>query len=88
MLIFLGNLTIDEIENRLGIKLSEEHRAELQRTHQDKVNDTSLGDGCWHCYDAPFMLMCDVKETAVKFRNIFSQYKFTKSVTFQLGWER
>lgn len=88
MTIMLGNLSVKDIENRLGIELSEEHRQELTNTHQDKVNDTPLEDGHWHCYDIPFMLMCDVKETAMKFRDIFSQYKFTKSVTFQLGWER
>ena len=87
-MIFLGNLTINEIENRLGIEMSDEHKKELNRTHQDKVNDTPLGDGCWHCFDVPFMLMCDVVDTAVKMRDIFQQYTFTKSVTFQIGWER
>ena len=46
MLLFLGNLTVSEIEKRLGIELSDEHRAELNRTHQARVNDTPLGDGC------------------------------------------
>lgn len=88
MYLFLGNLTVNQIENRLGIELSNEHREELIRTHQDKVNDTPLGDGCWHCYDAPFMLMCDTQDTAMKMRDIFAQYTFSKNVTFQIGWER
>ena len=49
----LGNLSVKDIENRLGIELSEEHRQELNNTHQDKVNDTPLEEGHWHCYDIP-----------------------------------
>ena len=86
MNIMLGNLTVEEMENRLGITLSDEHRKAFKDSRQEKVNNTPLEDGRWHCFDIPFMLMCDTMTTAEKFRNIIQQYKITKNVTFQIGW--
>jgi len=86
--IMLGNLTVAQMEQRLGITLSDEHRQIFTESRQEKVNDTPLASGCWHCFDIPFMLMCDGKETAMRFRDIIQQYTITKGVTFQIGWER
>ena len=88
MNIMFGNLTVAEMENRLGITLSDEHRQIFTESRQEKVNDTPLASGCWHCFDIPFMMVCDVRETALRFRDIIQQYTITKSVTFQIGWER
>ena len=88
MSIMLGNLTVEEMENRLGITLSDEHRQVFNGSRQERVNDTPLEYGCWHCFDIPFILVCDVMATANKFRDIILQYKITKNVTFQIGWER
>lgn len=88
MSIMLGNLTIEEMENRLGITLSDEHRQIFTETRQESVNNTPLACGCWHCFDIPFMLVCDAKETAMRFRDIIQQYTITKNVMFQIGWER
>ena len=82
----LGNLTVKQIEDRLGLTFSDDHRQALMESHQDKVNDTPLADGKWHCFDIPFMMLCDSAGTAVKFRDIIQQYKITKNVTFQIGW--
>lgn len=84
----LGNLTVEQMERRLGVTLSEEHRQIFKASRQEKVNDTPLESGCWHCFDIPFMMMCDAKDTAVKFRDIIQQYHIREGVTFQIGWER
>jgi hypothetical protein len=84
----LGNLTVEEMERRLGITLSDEHRRRFLDSRQEQVNDTPLAPGCWHCFDIPFMLVCDVKETAMYFHDIIRQYTIASGVTFQIAWER
>lgn len=86
MMIFLGNQTVDDMERRLHIKFSEEHRAFLEENRQQKVNDTPLEPGKWHCYDIPFMLMTHDKETALTYKKLFSDYTLSGE-TFQIGWE-
>ena len=86
--IFLGNLTVDQLERRLGIKLSEEHRKELADNRQEKVNNTPIEPGKWHCFDAPFMMMTHDMETAAKFCDILMRYDMSQChEAFQIGWE-
>lgn len=86
--IYLGNLTVEQLENRLGIHLSEDHKKELARNRQEKVNNTPLEPGKWHCYDMPFMLMTHDRKTAEKFRDILLNYPMEGChETFQIGWE-
>lgn len=85
MCIFLGNMSLEQMEERLGIKLSDEHRQQFEGKRQEHVNDKQLGDGCWHCFDIPFTLMCDTQETAVRYRDIIQQYSIKG--TFSIAWE-
>lgn len=86
--IFLGNLTVEQIEWRLGIHLSEEHRKELADNRQEKVNNTPIEPGKWRCFDWPFMMMTHDMETASKFRDILMRYDMSQChETFQIGWE-
>lgn len=86
-MIFLGNQTVEQIERRLHITLSEEHKAFLKENRQETVNNTPLKPGAWHCYDIPFMLMTHDMETATKYRDLFSSYDLSKGEAFQIGWE-
>ena len=86
--IYLGNLTVEQIERRLGIRLTEEHRKELADNRQERVNNTPLEPGKWHCYDCPFMLMTHDMKTAEKYRDILCSYNMSGChETFQIGWE-
>lgn len=88
-LIFLGNLSPKEIETRLGITLSQEDKDYLTLHRQETINDTPLGEGKYHCYDIPFMVMCDTAQTAETMKALFMRYyPFPNKVTFQIGWER
>lgn len=88
-MILLGNLSPREIASRLGIELSQEDSDFLTRNQQEKVNDTPLEKGKWHCYDIPFIVMCDTVHTAEVIRDLFLRYSpFPKSTTFQVGWEK
>lgn len=88
MPIALGNLSVQEIEKRLEITLSEDHRALLESSRQEPVNNTPLGDGKWHCFDIPFMILCDTMDTALKLSGVFMSYKISDKQTFQIRWER
>lgn len=87
--IMLGNLSVSQIETRLGITFSDEDRETLIKTHQEAVNNTPLADGCWHCFDLPFMVFADTKATAEKLVKLFTKYDpSTFKEAIKLSWER
>ena len=67
MNIMLGNLTVSEIEKRLGIEFPEEIREFMKQTRQ--LSASNIAKGKWHCFDMPFNLVCGDKETATKIYN-------------------
>lgn len=64
MSIYLGNVGVDEMQRRLGISFPVEIVDFMQSAHQDSAGP--LAKGKWHCFDLPFVLMCENKETATK----------------------
>lgn len=87
-MIMLGNQTVSDIERRLHITLTEEQREMLNSSRQETVNGTPLAEGKWHCYDIPFIMVCDTVDTATKMRDMFMAYDMSEGETFQIGWER
>jgi len=86
--IRLGNLSVEQIEKRLGIELSEDDRKLLKDTRQEPVNDVPIEHGKWHCFDLPFLFLTHDKETAEKFLAIFQKFDTSKfKECFQIGWE-
>jgi hypothetical protein len=65
--IMLGNLSVKQIEERLGIEFPEEIREFMKQTHQS--NASYIGKGKWHCFDMPFNLVCGDMEIATKIFN-------------------
>ena len=89
MNIYLGNLTPEQIESRLGIELTAEDKELLKKTHQPEVNNVPIAPGKWHCFDLPFMIMTSDVKTARMFVDIFSKYEpSTFRECLQIGWER
>ena len=66
----LGNLSIKQIEERLGIQFPEEIRELMKKTHEP--NATNIPKGKWHCFDMPFNLVCGDIEIA---KTIFNSVK-------------
>ncbi len=64
MSIALGNLSVEEIEERLGIEFPQEIRDFMNENHQSAA--TVPAKGKWHCYDIPFNIHCGDVETATK----------------------
>lgn len=84
--IMLGNLTLKQIEDRTGIELSVEDRAELNGMRQEKAEN--IVSGKWHCFDLPFMVVCGDKQTAEKMVKILSAYDWSKAKqALQISWE-
>ncbi len=89
MIIHLGNLSVEQIEKRTGITLSDEHREYMKAHRQEAVNDTPIADGAWHCFDIPFRIMTGNKETAEHYRDMLSTYDWSEcKEPLQIGWER
>jgi len=72
MAIYLGNLSVKQIEQRLGIELTEDERKQLNETHQDVASNVQKGK--WHCFDIPFIVECGDMDTAIKIRDILTPY--------------
>lgn len=55
--ILLGNLSIGQIEKRLGIRFPDNLMEYMSDKHQD--NAGKLSPNTWHCFDIPFVLVCE-----------------------------
>lgn len=56
-MIMLGNLTVEQMEKRVGITLTDDERNTLNELREmtcDKVD----GNNKIHIYDIPFMIVC------------------------------
>lgn len=60
-MVMLGNLSISEIEKRLGITFPKETKDFMKSTYS---LDADVKHGTWHCFDIPFVLYCGDYETA------------------------
>lgn len=65
--IMLGNLTVDQIESRIGISFPEEIKTFMKENHQGEA--ANIKKGKWHCFDIPFYIVCGDVETATKIYN-------------------
>ena len=62
--MMLGNLSVEQIEERLGIEFPEEIRELMNNTRQ--LEAQNIAKGKWHCFDIPFKLVCGDMEIATK----------------------
>lgn len=86
MNIMLGNLTVEQIEQRLNLTLKDEHKKELLDTWQQTAAEIKAGK--WHWFDVPFVMVCGDKDTAAYWVEIFKTYDLSKAPQFGISWER
>ena len=67
MSIYLGNLSIKEIEKRAGIEFPKELKDYMGTRKQESASN--IKEGKWHCFDIPFVLVCGGMETATEIHN-------------------
>lgn len=73
MIIYLGNLTVKQIEERLEITLTDDERNELESCRENNCSKIKGAD-VWHCYDFPFEMVCGSPKVADKVYRILSPY--------------
>lgn len=64
MNIYLGNLSVNEIERRAGVDFPQELKDFMEASHQTEATDIAAGK--WHCFDMPFILLCGDMDVATK----------------------
>lgn len=64
----LGNLTVKEMEHRLGITLTDTQRTRMSDIRCNDVQN--IPEGQWHCFDIPFVVICGSLEVAYMWRDI------------------
>ena len=70
--IYLGNLTIKELEEKHSITLSDEHRSALESMRQNNADNVKSDK--FHIFDIPRVIACGSKDTAIKVYEILKQY--------------
>lgn len=71
--ILLGNLSIKQIEERMGIVFPESLKTRMANCHQENVS-SPINNGNWHCFDLPFTLVCGDMELAQMIYDNLSPY--------------
>jgi Mg2+/Co2+ transporter CorB len=83
MAIMLGNFSVADMEERLGIKLPEEKAKELNAMRYENANNIPADK--WHCFDIPFTMLCGSRETAVKVYDILKPYSSSMKCALQIA---
>jgi len=65
--MMLGNLSVKQIEERLGINFPDDIREFMNKNHQ--ANASNIIKGKWHCFDLPFHMVCGDIDVATKIYN-------------------
>jgi hypothetical protein len=65
--ILLGNLSVEEIESRLGVAFSKEVKDYMIKNHEMDAMEIPIGK--WHGFDTPFSIYCGDEDTKNKIEN-------------------
>jgi hypothetical protein len=83
--IMLGNLSVIEIEKRIGIPFPEEIKEFMINNHQSTA--AKVAKGKWHCFDIPFHIVCGDLKTATYIYNSVKDRasKIKESLAFSIA---
>jgi len=65
--IMIGNLSLDEMQERAGFDFPKPLIDYMVDRRQESASNVKTG--MWHCFDIPFTLVCGDKETATEIYN-------------------
>lgn len=82
-MILLGNLSIEQIEQRLDIKFSETDKERLKSFHSEKTDVAR--QNAWHCFDIPFIIVCGTLNTVSEVMDILTPYSSKMKTKIQIG---
>lgn len=83
MAIYLGNLTIEDFQKRLGIEFSPEDLNELKSMRQEDASN--IQPGKIHIFDIPFFVRCGDMDTARRLLKILNQFDTSKFPRLEIG---
>lgn len=86
MAIMLGNLSLQQLQDRSGFDFPQE-ALELLKDRQETVNKTKIADGRWHCFDIPFMVMCGSEQMARDLSMALMSHAHKFKVPLQISWD-
>ena len=72
MNIYLGNLSIEDMEKRSGVDFPKRLKDYMRVRQQQTASD--IKHGKWHCFDIPFMLVCGDMETATEIHGHLKEF--------------
>ena len=82
MAVYLGNLSTEQIAERLSIKMTDEDITEMESF---RCHEADVKMGSWHCFDIPFVCACGGMEAAIKVRDIMQKYSSDMKGQFQIS---
>jgi hypothetical protein len=82
-MIYLGNLSIEQIEREYCVLFSEEDKKWLLEHHQDKAE--KIESDKWHFFDIPRVVIVGSQEFGRELYNRLTKYKFVGQ--FRIGVE-
>lgn len=82
MSIYLGNLSIEQIEREYSVVFTDEDKQWLQEHHQDEASNIQRGK--WHFFDIPRVMMTGSNEFTKEIYDRFSKYSFKGQ--FGIAW--
>lgn len=84
MSIFLGNIQFDEVEEKLGYKLTDDDKKIWDEFHCQKA-DLSSKDACFHVFDIPRCIQVKGVGAGTAILKMFTPEKITNPMgTFQV----
>ena len=84
MSIMLGNLSLQEMEQRTGIEFPQELKNLLENTREQNC-DKVKGRRVWHCYDLPFNLEVGDMEFAKEIYALLKPFNSEFKQQMQIG---
>ena len=86
MAIMLGNLTLQQIQDRSGFQFPKE-ALDILQNRQEKVNRVKIADGAWHCFDIPFLIMCGSEQMARDLAMVLMPHSHEFKTPMQISWD-
>lgn len=83
MNIYLGNLSIKQIEREYGVAFTDEDKQWLQEHHQDEASN--IQSDKWHFFDIPRVMMTGSHECAKEIYDRFEKYSFEGQFWIGIG---
>lgn len=75
MNIYLGNLSVEQIEREYQVQFSEEDKAWLKEHRQENVS-RDIGVDKWHCFDIPRIIAVGSADFRQKIYDRLKNYDF------------